>query len=255
MYRVNNKLRSVHASLRAIQFRFQVDVVPDLCQQATRKLDTSPRQFGLEIVDTSHLQYGYTSHVGVTEVPLKDGILPHLPYPVGVVNSDLGETLRVCPIVPVWTHVTFRKSLCFLCPNRYPFPTGISENTRVYAPGFRTIAAKMLRINPDPKKNARDIFCGRLGYRLGFIRGPLGISLGIYPVAAREIPRDFSGGRSGYRLRFIRGPLGILLSDFCQRALPNRYWFSEKSGQTQPIEHRTRCISQCAQPTIIPLFE
>ena len=152
-------------------------------------------------------------------------------------------------------HITCRKSLCFLCPNPYPFPTGFSENTRVYAPGFGTIAAKMLRINPDPKKKARDIFCGRSGYRLGFIRGPLGISLGIHPVAAREIAWDFSGGHSGYRLGFIRGPLGILLRDFCQRALPNREAFSEKLGQTQPIEHPTRCISQCAQPTSIPLFD
>ena len=80
----------------------------------------------------------------------------------------------------------------------------------------------MLRINPDPKENARDIFRGRSGYRLGFIRGPLRISLGIYTVAAREISWAFSGGRSGYRLGFIWGPLGILLRDFCQRALPNR---------------------------------
>ena len=64
-------------------------------------------------------------------------------------------------------------------------------------PAADDIAAKMLRIIPDPKKNARDIFCGRSGYRLGFIRGPLGISLGIYPVAAREIAWELSGGRSG----------------------------------------------------------
>ena len=105
MYRVNNKLRSVHPSLQAIRFRFPVDAVHDLCQQATARLDTSTRQFGLEIVDTSDLQYGYTADVGVTEVPLKKGILPHLPYTVGVVNGDLWETLRVCPIVPEWTHV------------------------------------------------------------------------------------------------------------------------------------------------------
>ena len=103
---------------------------------------------------------------------------------------------------------TCRKSLCLLCPNPYPFPTGFSENTRVYAPGFGTITAKMLRINPDPKKNAWDIFCGRLGsawdlsagrwgYRLGFIRWPLGKSLGIFPLAARDIAWDLSGGRSG----------------------------------------------------------
>ena len=39
------------------------------------------------------------------EVPLKKGILPHLPYTVGVVNGDWWETLRVCPMVPEWTHV------------------------------------------------------------------------------------------------------------------------------------------------------
>ena len=103
---------------------------------------------------------------------------------------------------------TCRKSLCFLCPNPYPFPTGLSENTRVYAPGFGTIAAKMLRINPDPKKTlgiysvatrdiAWDLSGGRSGYRLGFIRWPLGKSLGIFPVAARDIAWDLSGGRSG----------------------------------------------------------
>ena len=80
----------------------------------------------------------------------------------------------------------------------------------------------MLRINPDPKKFARDKFSGRSGYRLGFIRGPLRLLLGIYPLAAWEIAWDFSGGRSGHRLGFILGPLGILLKDFCQRALPNR---------------------------------
>ena len=46
------------------------------------------------------------------------------------------------------------------------------------------------------RKNARDLSGGRAGYRLGFIRGPLGILLGIYPVAAREIAWDFSGCRS-----------------------------------------------------------
>ena len=42
------------------------------------------------------------------------------------------------------------------------------------------------------RKNVRDLSGGCSGYRLGFIRGPLGISLGIYPVAAREIAWDFS---------------------------------------------------------------
>ena len=55
MYRVNDKLRSVHPSLRAIGFRFPVEDMYDLCQQATGKLDTSPRQFDLEIVDTSDM--------------------------------------------------------------------------------------------------------------------------------------------------------------------------------------------------------
>ena len=105
----------------------------------------------------------------------------------------------------------------------------------------------MPRINPDPKKNPRDILCGRSGYHLGpthvfcgtlynfsffffvsapharfflwvhqlslgisplgFIRGPLGISLGIYPGAARDIAWDLSGGRSGNHLGFFRWPL------------------------------------------------
>ena len=117
---------------------------------------------------------------------------------------------------------TCRKSLCFLCPNPYPFPTGFSENTRVYAPGFGTIAAKMPRINPDPKRNAGGKFCGRSEKRSGFIRWALGISPGIYPLAAWEIAWDFSAGRSGHRLGIIQGPLGIVLRDFCQHALPNR---------------------------------
>ena len=98
---------------------------------------------------------------------------------------------------------TCRKSLCFLCPNPYPFPTGFSKNTRVYAPGFGTIAAKMPRINPDPTKNARGKFCGRSEKRSGFIRWALGISPGIYPAPARDIAWDLSGGRSGNCLGFF----------------------------------------------------
>ena len=131
--------------------------------------------------------------------------------------------------------ITCHKSLCFLCPNPYPFPTRVSENTRVYAPGFGTSTAKMLRINPDPKKNARDIFFGRSGYRLGFIWGPLGISLGIYPVAAREIAWDFSGGRSGYRLGFIRGPLGILLGIFANVPYPIGRRFQKSQVRPNPL--------------------
>ena len=56
------------------------------------------------------------------------------------------------------------------------------------SPGISPLAAR---------KNARDLSGGRSGYRLGFIRGPLGILLGTYPVAAREITWDVSGGRSG----------------------------------------------------------
>ena len=43
----------------------------------------------------------------------------------------------------------------------------------------------------------RDFTTGRSEKRSGFIQWLLGISLGIYPVAAREIAWDFSGGRSG----------------------------------------------------------
>ena len=91
---------------------------------------------------------------------------------------------------------TCRKSLCFLCPSPYPFPTRFSENTRVYAPGFGTIAAKMPRINPDPKKNARGKFLW-----------PLGKTLGIYLVGARDIAWDLSGSRLGNRLGFFRWAL------------------------------------------------
>ena len=105
MQRVNNTLRLVHPSPWTICFGFPVDDVQDLCQQATEKLDISPSKFGLEIVDTGDLQYGYPGDVGVTQVPLKKGIPPHLPYTMGVVNGDWWETLCVCPIVPEWTHV------------------------------------------------------------------------------------------------------------------------------------------------------
>ena len=39
------------------------------------------------------------------------------------------------------------------------------------------------------RKNAWGLSGGRSGYRLGFVRGPLGKSLGIFPVAAQEIPK------------------------------------------------------------------
>ena len=130
-----------------------------------------------------------------TGVPCLALVCPRLAPPLAPALAPRGSPLPY-PHAPVGIEVTCRKSLCFLCPNPYPFPTGFSENTRVYTLGFGTIAAEMLRINPDPKKNARDIFWGRSGYHLGFIRGPLGISLGIYPVAAREIAWVFSGGRS-----------------------------------------------------------
>ena len=47
------------------------------------------------------------------------------------------------------------------------------------------------------RNNAEDLSGGCSRYRLGFIRGRLGILLGIYPVAAREIAWGFSGGRLG----------------------------------------------------------
>ena len=49
-----------------------------------------------------------------------------------------------------------------------------------------------------------DFFRGCTNSHWGFLHGPLGKMLGIYPVAARDIAWDFSGGRSGYRLGFIR---------------------------------------------------
>ena len=105
MHGVNKKLRLEHPSLQAIGFCFPVDAVHALCYQATGKLDTSPRQFGLLIFDTSDLPYGSTADVGVTGVPLKKRIPAHLPYTVGVVNGDWWETLPVYPIVLEWTHV------------------------------------------------------------------------------------------------------------------------------------------------------
>ena len=52
-----------------------------------------------------------------------------------------------------------------------------------------------------------DFSTGRSEKRSGFIRWPLGKTLGIYPVGARDIAWDLSGGRSGNRLGFFRCPL------------------------------------------------
>ena len=67
------------------------------------------------------MQYGYTVDGGVTTVTLKKGILPHLPYTVGVVNGDCWDTLIVCPIVPDWTHVVpnFTTPALFTTEERY----------------------------------------------------------------------------------------------------------------------------------------
>ena len=97
MCRVYNKLRSVHPRLRAIRHRFPVDAVHDLCQQAIRKLDTSPRQFGLEI-----------EKLDPAAPPLHRG-------------SGKWETVRVRPIVPQWTDVVpdFSTSAVFTTAELY----------------------------------------------------------------------------------------------------------------------------------------
>ena len=59
-----------------------------------------------------------------------------------------------------------------------------------------------------------DFFCGCTNSHRGFLRWPLGKTLGIYPVGARDIAWDLSGARSGYRLGFIRWALGKLLGIF-----------------------------------------
>ena len=52
-----------------------------------------------------------------------------------------------------------------------------------------------------------DFSIGRSEKRLRFIWWALGITLGIYPAAARDIAWDLSGGRSGNRLGLFRWPL------------------------------------------------
>ena len=52
----------------------------------------------------------------------------------------------------------------------------------------------------------RDFSTGRSENRSKCIRWALGISLGIYPGAARHIAWDLSGGRSGNRLGFFLWP-------------------------------------------------
>ena len=52
-----------------------------------------------------------------------------------------------------------------------------------------------------------DFSTGRSEKRSGFIQWLLGLSLGIYPGAARDIAWDSSGGRSRNCLGFFRWPL------------------------------------------------
>ena len=52
-----------------------------------------------------------------------------------------------------------------------------------------------------------DFSTGRSEKRSGLIRWALGISLGIYPGATRDIAWDLSGGHLGNRLGFFRLPL------------------------------------------------
>ena len=52
-----------------------------------------------------------------------------------------------------------------------------------------------------------DFSTGHSEKRPGFIRWAIGISLGIYLGAARDIAWDLSSGRSGNRLAFFRWPL------------------------------------------------
>ena len=96
------------------------------------------------------------------------------------------------------THVANRFASYVQIPTH--FPQDLAKNTRVYAPGVGTIAAKMPRINPDPKKNTRGKFCGRSEK-----------TLMIYLVGARDIAWDLSGGRLGNRLAFFRWALGTSL--------------------------------------------
>ena len=59
-----------------------------------------------------------------------------------------------------------------------------------------------------------DFLCGCTNSHWGFLHWPLGKTLGIYAVGARDNALDLSGGRSGYRLGFIRWPLGKSLGIF-----------------------------------------
>ena len=61
---------------------------------------------------------------------------------------------------------------------------------------------------------ANDFLCGCTKSHWGFLHWPLGKTLGIYLVGARDIAWYLSGGRSGYRLGFIRWPLGKSLGIF-----------------------------------------
>ena len=102
MQEANWLLRLVHWILRAIRFRFPEDVVDNLLQQASGKLDREARQLALDLIDTSDLQYGYTADLGVDEVHSKKGVLQPVSYAAGVVDGDWWEALGMCTITPEW---------------------------------------------------------------------------------------------------------------------------------------------------------
>ena len=85
----------------------------------------------------------------------------------------------------------------FVCAPRVIFSVGAPTLTGDFSTGR---SEKTLGIYPVGARDiAWDLSGGRSGYHLGFIRWPLGKSLGIFPVAAQEIPKHIR-----YSLRCIR---------------------------------------------------
>ena len=53
MHEANRLLREVHRNPRAIRFRVPEDVVDNLLQQTSGKLDREARQFAMDLINTS----------------------------------------------------------------------------------------------------------------------------------------------------------------------------------------------------------
>ena len=73
-------LRLVHPTTCAVQFRFPMDAVRDLCRLSKAQLTGTPLEFGTRVVDATGLQHGWTANLGVTHMATRKGLLEALPF-------------------------------------------------------------------------------------------------------------------------------------------------------------------------------